>query len=394
MSCRLLFVVGQLRAGGLERQLYYVLRTVDRKRYNPSLAVWNFQEDAFYLRQLRDMGVPIFHPNSDMPGALKLGWFRSLVSRLRPEVIHSYSFYTNFAAWFAAAASRTPVVGSVRSDFKRASRQAGLVLGKLCSCLPRVQIFNSFSAAAVAQKSYPPFTPSRIHVVRNGLDLDRFTMECLPSSGLPTIVGIGSLTDVKRWDRLLEAAFKLKRDNLQFRLKIIGDGPLRSNLEQYAKQLKVDDCVELLGQRADIPSLLSESLLLVHTSESEGCPNVVMEAMACGRPVVATDVGDVSSLVHDGETGFVVPRSDADAIADRIAIILYNRSLCVRMSLAARLKAEAEFGLERLVAETFAVYRNAGWHDPSSSLSNEPSLRVEGVNSGAESTLHSRVHVN
>jgi glycosyltransferase involved in cell wall biosynthesis len=363
MTVRLIYVVGQLRAGGLERQLNYLLHTMDRKQYAPAVVVWSFRADAFYVPQLLELEVPIYHPPVQLSGLLKLYWFRSLVSKMTPEIVHSYSFHTNFAAWYACKSGGALAIGSVRSEFKRASSRAGVFLGPLCARWPSVQIFNSSNAAAEAEEARPPFKPRRIHVVRNGIDLDRFAMEGLPCSDVPIIVAIGSLTKVKRWDRLLEAALKLKRNDFQFRLKIVGDGPLRSDLEQHAKQIKIDDCVELVGQRADIPALLSKAALLVHTSESEGCPNVVMEAMACGRPVVATDVGDIPSLVQDGETGFVVPRTNPDAIADRVAIMLKDRSLCERMSIAARLKAEREFGLERLLSETFTVYRDAGWYD-------------------------------
>jgi glycosyltransferase involved in cell wall biosynthesis len=101
----------------------------------------------------------------------------------------------------------------------------------------------------------------------------------------------------------------------------------------------------------------------VHTAEDEGCPNVVLEAMACGRAVVATDAGDLPRLIDNEKTGFVVPRGDETALANRIAILLKDRELCRRMGEAGRMKAERAFGLERLMSETFAAYRAEGWED-------------------------------
>jgi glycosyltransferase involved in cell wall biosynthesis len=160
---------------------------------------------------------------------------------------------------------------------------------------------------------------------------------------------------------LLNAAFKLKQMQLQFRIQIIGDGPLRMSLERQVNELKISNCVELIGQRSDIPAILSDALLLAHTSQNEGCPNVVLEAMACGRPVVATDAGDIPSLVDNGETGYIVSRGSIDSLAERIGALIQNRGLCERMSIAARRKAEKEFGLDRLARETLAAYRSAGW---------------------------------
>jgi glycosyltransferase involved in cell wall biosynthesis len=228
---------------------------------------------------------------------------------------------------------------------------------------PRAQIFNNFASAQAAQKSISPFAPHQVFVVRNGVDLEHFKRTPLPTGCPPKIIGIGSLTRVKRWDRLLNAAFKIKQMKFQFRIQIVGDGPVRAALEQQANELNINDCVELMGQRNDIPVLLSDALLLAHTSESEGCPNVVMEAMACGRPVVATDAGDIPSLLDDGETGFIVGQDDIDALAQRIGALLQNSALCETMSEAARRMAEKEFGLDRLVRETLTAYRNAGWSD-------------------------------
>jgi glycosyltransferase involved in cell wall biosynthesis len=137
---------------------------------------------------------------------------------------------------------------------------------------------------------------------------------------------------------------------------------LRAALHQQTRFLGVADCVEFLGKRDDVPSVLAKAAVLVHTSDSEGCPNVVMEAMACGRAVVATDVGDIPLLIESGKTGFVVPRENEEALVTHLATLISNQDLCRRMGEAGRAKAEHEFGLDRLVAETLAAYRAAGWN--------------------------------
>ena len=135
------------------------------------------------------------------------------------------------------------------------------------------------------------------------------------------------------------------------------------SLRQQAQERGVADNLQFIGHMDDIPKLISEASFLVHTSESEGCPNAVMEAMACGRAVVATDVGDVALLIDDMKTGFVVhPRDDAMLI-DRIATLISNRDLCSLMGKAARGKAEKEFGLGRVVSDTLNAYKAAGWKD-------------------------------
>ena len=129
------------------------------------------------------------------------------------------------------------------------------------------------------------------------------------------------------------------------------------------KRLHVEHVFRFLGARHDIPALLGDAAFLVHTAEVEGCPNVVLEAMACGRAVVATDAGDIPHLIDDGKTGFVVPREDEAALANRIATLLKDRELCRRMGEAGRMKAEQAFGLDRFRSENFAAYRAEGWED-------------------------------
>jgi glycosyltransferase involved in cell wall biosynthesis len=363
MRCRILYLVGQLGPGGLERQLCCLLRVMDRERYQPVVVVWNFHEDDIYVRELHKLGVTL-HSFADAGSALaKLRGFCSLIRQLQPELVHSYSFYTNFAAFWATWGTQTVAVGALRSDFARAKEDSGWWLGSLSARWPCTQISNSFSAAEMVRRSRSVFAPRRLFVVRNGVDLQQFR-SMPPSDGkMVHILGIGSLLPVKRWDRLLEAAHTLKGRGFDFLVRIVGDGPLRGSLRQQTEGLGIEDRVEFLGYSDDIPGLLANATFLVHTSDSEGCPNVVMEAMACGRPVVATDAGDVPSLIQDGQTGFVVPRGDDATLAIRIATLITDRELCRRMGEAGLAKAKREFGVDRLVSETFVAYHAAGWKD-------------------------------
>jgi glycosyltransferase involved in cell wall biosynthesis len=286
-----------------------------------------------------------------------------MATHIKPEVIHSYSFYTNIAAYWAALQTKTISIGSVRGDFIRDKQSCGFVLGGLSARWPRTQICNSFTAAENARVCRSPFAPGQMLVVRNGLDLNQFQRIPLPTNGRARILGVGSLLQIKRWDRLLTAALTLKKRGLDFIIEIAGGGPLREALERQAQDMKIADRISFKGHADNVLSLLAYSTLLAHTSDVEGCPNVVMEAMACGRPVVATDAGDIPSLVADGETGFVVRRGDDATLVERLATLITNRDLCHQMGDAGRAKAEQEFSLGRFAEQTFAAYRAAGWRD-------------------------------
>jgi glycosyltransferase involved in cell wall biosynthesis len=362
-NCRILYVVGQLRAGGLERQLYFLLAAMDRSRYRPAVVAWNLDHEDIYARRLRALNIGL-HSLSAFPSrGAKIRALRRLVVRMRPEVVHSYSFYTNVAAWWTTLGTDALAVGAVQSDFIRDKSDSGPLLGRLSARWPRGQIFNSFLSAENARRSRDPFVPSRLFTVRNGLDLDLFRNIPISVDGRPRILGVGSLLPVKRWDRLIGASAELKTRGFDCLVQIAGDGPERQSLEQQARDLEVADRVQFLGYSDDVASLMATATFLVHTSDTEGCPNVVMEAMASGRAVVATDAGDTASLVENGKTGFVVRRGDDASLVSCVGALIEDRGLCRRMGDAGRAKAEREFGVRRLVDETLAVYRSLGWRD-------------------------------
>ena len=363
LSCRLLYLIGQLRSGGSERQLYYLLKSMERNRYQPEVVVWTLREADMYVSKIRALGVPLHSFPNGSSRASKLGAFRRLVMQINPDVVHSYSFYTNFVAFWATRAMKTITIGGVRNDFDWDKDDTGPLLGRLSGRWPCRQIFNSYAAAETVRHSKSLFVPRECFVVRNGVDLECFPSLPLSANGKTQILGVGSLFPVKRWNRLISASVMLKQRGFDFLIRIVGDGPLRASLTQEVKDLGVAEYVKFIGHSDDIPKLLAEATFLVHTSDKEGCPNAVMEAMACGRAVVATDVGDIPFLVEDGTTGFVVPCGNDEALVDQTARLITNTDLCRRMGKAGRVKAEREFGLARLVSDTLAAYQAAGWQD-------------------------------
>ena len=287
----------------------------------------------------------------------KLRAFRRIVRELDPEVVHSYAFYTNFAAHWGAFGTNAIAVGSVRNAFQWSKEDSGALVGRLSARWPRHQICNSVAAAESGRKCGSVFAARQFDVVRNGLDLERFQPSACADDGPAQILGVGYLLPAKRWERLLRAARYLKAKGVDYQVRIVGGGPLRSILEQEAVNLGVADRVEFMPHADNIPGLLAQSTFLVHTADNEGCPNAVMEAMACGRAVVATDAGDVPALVDNGRTGFVVSSNDEPALAEHILRLIRDRALCRRMGDAARAKAERDFGLDRLVRETLECVR-------------------------------------
>lgn len=364
--CRLLYVVGQLGLGGLERQLYYLLANLDYVRYSPGVVVWNLNPEDKYYRAFKALKVPIYGFPADQPPLSKLKALRALVRQVAPEVIHSYGFHTNFAAYYAAWGTRALAIGSLRGDFVRSKRGGGAFRGALNARWPACHISNSIVSADTAKRASGYFRPKQVSVVRNALDLERFRVMGSTPQKRSYVAAVGSLLSVKRWDRLLRVIRKvMEAGRKDVPVQIAGDGPLRSALEKLADDLGVSENVQFQGAINDVSAFLNGAKFLVHTSESEGCPNAVMEAMACGLPVVAMDAGEIPYLVEEGRTGFVVPQGDEGAFVGRVDKLLVDDDLCFVMGVAAREKAQREFTLDRLVSDTLTVYRSAGWRGES-----------------------------
>lgn len=355
----LLYVVGQLSAGGQERQLCCLLQSLTSRGIRPSLVVWNLSTANDFRAAVQDLGVSVEGFSGNEGSVAKLLQFRQLVNRRRPRLVHSYSFYTNFAAQFAARPG-VLALGSIRNEFLFSKSKEGPIQGRVSARWPRSVICNNRKAKEEIEGSGGFFRPSRAFLVRNGVDLDRFPARRESPSHLH-ILGLGRLARAKRWDLLLAAASRLSSMGLPFKMSIVGDGPLRQELLESVQDLGLQNDVTILGYQENVSNLLAQSSVLALSSDYEGCPNVVMEAMASGRAVVGTDVGDVGDLVDDGVTGFIVPSGDLDALTDRLHRLLSDPGLSQRMGEAGRSKAEREFGIDRFVDETLAVYRELGW---------------------------------
>jgi glycosyltransferase involved in cell wall biosynthesis len=192
--------------------------------------------------------------------------------------------------------------------------------------------------------------PSR--VIPLGIDLARYASGSRALEG--TIVGnVARLAEQKGHRTLLQAAALVRARRSDVRFAIAGDGELRHELEQEAKEF--GDHVAMLGNRSDVPDLLASFAVFAFPSRFEGLCLAVIEAQAAGVPVVATAVGGIRETVVDGETGYLVPVGDAEALADRILHVLEHPDEARRVADEARRRVQ-RFSEERMVAETLALY--------------------------------------
>src|SRR5207342_1431724 len=185
--------------------------------------------------------------------------------------------------------------------------------------------------------------PEQYRVIPNGVPLERFALPRAPVRG--RILMVGRLAPPKRPDLALLALAAVRAEIPEAELQVVGDGPLRADAEQLAAQLGVVGAVRFLGYREDVPTLLAEAECALLASDYEGCPLAVVEAMAAGVAVVATEAGGVAELVEAGRTGALGTHGDAEALAAALANVLADPERAAELGAEGRRVAEARLSL-------------------------------------------------
>jgi len=359
---RIFYLIGQLGIGGAERQLVHLVTQLDRSRFEP--IVCSLSADTALAQDLHAAGVdPVVLPKRMSPDITRLWRVVQVVRRHRPSLIHSYLFVANTWARTTGLLCRLPVIVSERSVQERGNRFHALI-DRMLAPATTLMVANSHAGGNLAVRS-GRITRDRLAVVHNGISVAAFSGRSLGEgvrsefgfgSREPVIGIVGRLAEEKGHRMFFDAMALVARALPDVRILCVGDGPLRDSLHERVRQLGLHDRTIFTGLRSDIPAIMSALTLLVLSSLREACPNVVMEAMAAGRPVVATRVGDLEELVVHDKTGFLVPPANPDLLARRVLSLLRDRSMAERMGQCAKARVERYFTLERMVTATQNLY--------------------------------------
>jgi glycosyltransferase involved in cell wall biosynthesis len=209
-------------------------------------------------------------------------------------------------------------------------------------------------------------SPSRVTTIHNGVDVGRYSRIASTREQVRTQLGLTSdepllgvvarLTPEKDHDTLLQSLVLVRNDFDNVKLAIAGEGELMDALKKKVEHLGLSRSVWFLGNRGDVPELLQAMDLFVLSSRQEGLGITLLEAMAVGLPVVATNTGGIPEIVISGETGLLVPPEDASRFAEAVKWMLSHRDDGKEMGLRGQKRALQQFGVERMVEQYEAVY--------------------------------------
>ena len=219
-------------------------------------------------------------------------------------------------------------------------------------------IVNSEEVARYVERVYR--APSdRLEVIYNGVDIDRFSPSAADPARDPVVVGMGRLVAQKDPLFFLEGAVRLAALHPRVRFAFVGAGPLRERLVAEAKERGLEGRFDVPGETRDVPAVMRSAALFWLTSAWEGLPNVVLEAMACGVPVVAADVGGTGELVRSGVEGFLISHGDVEALVHYSLRLLSDPESWRRMAARARARA-ISFSVPQMVESIVRVYDEVG----------------------------------
>ncbi|HTS27234.1 MAG TPA: glycosyltransferase [Bryobacteraceae bacterium] len=363
---RLLQMLTNFHIGGTERQVANLALGIDSSHFDLHIAC--LRNSGELLAELETLEVPrpefrigpLYSPKTFWQG-IRLARY---VRRNLIQIVHSYGFYPNvFTVPVARIAGASIVVASIRDTGDLLTPLQRRLLKMVCRLADCVLVNAEAIRESLIRQGYDP---NHIVVIRNGITVPRSERKrrgalLRRELGLPLsarLVGVFSrLNRMKGVDYFLDAAAMVAAESPDVCFLVVGDGVIRTELEDQARRLGLDRRIGFAGFRNDVPDLLSEAAVSVLPSLSEGISNTLLESMAAGTPVIATRVGGNPEVVEDEVSGLLVPPRDSAALAAAMSRLLADRELAIRLGRAGAQRVSDLFSIEHSVHQTEELYQ-------------------------------------
>jgi len=355
----ILHIVISLATGGLEKFVLDLVRANQTK----------FEHVIVCLEQLGELADTSvadsislnMQPGLRLSVAFELA---KIAHEKKTAVIHTHNEKAQFYGALAGFLARVPVVHTKHG--KNSTDWRSVVRNNLAArfCKKVVAVSHDAAVQCVEDEKIPA---GKVMTILNGVDLSRFSRvidhakarcQLGIDPNIPVVGIVARLALIKDHANLLTACRLVKDANHSFNLLIVGDGPLRSEMEQLTALLGLEGCVIFTGSRSDIPELMQAMDVFVLSSRSEGVSLTLIEAMACELPIVATAVGGNPEVVKEGVTGFLVPSQNPEALAEKIIQLLVDPVLRLQFGKAGHRRAETEFSLSRAADQYVSLYHS------------------------------------
>jgi glycosyltransferase involved in cell wall biosynthesis len=341
-----------LKTGGLERLLADIARHHDANRCHVEFLALN--EVGRFADVIREAGCRVHVLQS----AGRIGKLRQMVRLFRAgqfDVVHTHNTYPHIYGSIAARMAGVPVVINTRHGQRAGHGWKSKVQFRWASHLVDKIVAVSDDASRLCIEA-DGVRSHKVTRIWNGIDVDDF--KYTGPLKTPVAISVARLSAEKDFPTLLRAMAIAVRQVPDLVLNLVGDGPERNRLERLSAELKLTDSVRFLGDRADVPALLSSAGFFVTASLTEGISLTLLEAMAVGLPVIATAVGGNTEIVDDPLTGRLVPPNDEDRLAAAMVDMCQQSQRWAVLGRAGRDRVQSHFDVRRMVVDYECLYRN------------------------------------
>jgi glycosyltransferase involved in cell wall biosynthesis len=289
-----------------------------------------------------------------------------IIRKEQPSIIHAHGYVAGtIAAMAGSLAGARSILCTLHNLFPPSASPVGKRALQICgrSCTHLIAITQAVKDSATVVG----VDPSKIVIIPNGIELSIYQQphdKALIRQKLgidpaaPVVLTASRLIPAKGIDTLLRAATGLRQIFPSIQVLIAGDGPQREELKTLAKELELDETVQFLGERKDIPELLAASDVVAVPSLAEGQSILILEGMASRLPVVASDIGGMKEMIQDGETGLLVPAANPTALAQALGLVLNDAKLAEKLGTQGQRFVEANMTLEQMLEKTRRLYRD------------------------------------
>jgi glycosyltransferase involved in cell wall biosynthesis len=349
--------------GGAQEHLFSLLTRIDRRRYDVSVVSLS---PGSAVRKLQREGIPVTVID-DPDDAIAVGALAAHLALVRPDVIHNHMYRAELVGTRAAIAlgvighRRPYVVSTVHSSRVRSPEDRE----QLRRLTPHMDQLIAVSHAMERKIVEEGRATAPVRLIYNGVDLERYEHQepCCTlrdeygmEPGSQIVGVVARLEPEKGHPTLFEAWPRVLRQVPDAYLLVVGEGSRRAELERSARELRIAHRVVFTGRRDDVPAVTAALDVAVLPSYREAQGLTILEAMALSRPVVASNVGGIPEVIHDGVTGLLVPPHDAEALAGAITRLLTDHSYADMIAKAGHDLVHDRFCVELMLKEIEAIY--------------------------------------
>jgi glycosyltransferase involved in cell wall biosynthesis len=348
-------------AAGLRRHGYQVT-LISGKTIEPSWNPYQYAQNNNFSIVFIDSLVRPLHPVRDLTAFFRL---HKIFRQIRPDILHTNSSKAGLLGRLAGRLCKirqiyhSPHGHIFYGYYKRFISKIFIILEKYVAHYTD-KILNLTEHGRQDHINEKIGRPEKFRVSSCGVDLAPYLD--FPSRNLRprqdskiSVIWIGRIVPIKNLQLLLDALVELKKEKYQIDTKIVGDGPLRAEAEQFVQKENLQN-ITFLGYRQDIPELLSQSDILILTSQNEGFGRVLVEAMASGLAIIATRVGGVPDIIKNGINGFLIEPSNQNQLAVSILVLIKNSKMRQKMGTVNRKNAEF-YSLNNYINRVMEIYR-------------------------------------